>query len=82
MREKLLIIKEFPSFSPEIFKEIQNDDPMKTKQLEKGLGQLTDEGVCTTICNAPGNRKIIGTVGELQFGSDSIQTQTGIWSNL
>ena len=33
-----------PSFSPEIFKEVQNKDPMKTKQLEKGLLQLTDEG--------------------------------------
>ena len=39
--------KGIPSFSPEIFKEIQNDDPMKTKQLEKGLNQLTDEGVTT-----------------------------------
>ncbi|MBS1564065.1 MAG: peptide chain release factor 3, partial [Bacteroidetes bacterium] len=34
-----------PSFSPEIFKEVVNKDPMKTKQLEKGLLQLTDEGV-------------------------------------
>src|SRR6202048_3690370 len=34
-----------PSFSPEIFKEVVNKDPMRTKQLEKGLSQLTDEGV-------------------------------------
>jgi peptide chain release factor 3 len=34
-----------PTFSPEIFKEVVNKDPMKTKQLEKGLLQLTDEGV-------------------------------------
>ena len=59
--------KGIPSFSPEIFKEIQNDDPMKTKQLEKGLSQLTDEGVAQLFVMQPGNRKIIGTVGELQF---------------
>ena len=59
--------KGIPSFSPEIFKEIQNDNPMKTKQLEKGLRQLTDEGVAQLFIMQPGNRKIIGTVGELQF---------------
>ncbi len=59
--------KGIPSFSPEIFKEVQNDDPMKTKQLEKGLQQLTDEGVAQLFIKQPGNRKIIGTVGELQF---------------
>ena len=34
-----LNFKGIPSFSPEIFKEIQNDDPMKSKQLDKGLRQ-------------------------------------------
>ncbi len=56
-----------PSFSPEIFKELINMDPMKTKQLEKGIQQLTDEGVAQLFIQQPGNRKIIGTVGELQF---------------
>lgn len=56
-----------PSFSPEIFREIQNDDAMKSKQLEKGVQQLTDEGVAQLFTQQPGNRKIIGTVGELQF---------------
>ena len=56
-----------PSFSPEIFKELINKDPMKTKQLEKGIQQLTDEGVAQLFTQQPGNRKIIGTVGELQF---------------
>jgi peptide chain release factor 3 len=59
--------KGIPSFSPEIFKEIQNDDPMKSKQLEKGVKQLTDEGVAQLFVIQPGNRKVIGTVGELQF---------------
>jgi peptide chain release factor 3 len=56
-----------PSFSPEIFKEVVNKDPMKTKQLEKGLLQLTDEGVAQLFTQLNGNRKIIGCVGELQF---------------
>jgi peptide chain release factor 3 len=56
-----------PSFSPEIFKEVVNKDPMKTKQLEKGLLQLTDEGVAQLFSQYGGNKKIIGCVGELQF---------------
>jgi peptide chain release factor 3 len=56
-----------PSFSPEFFKEVVNKDPMKTKQLEKGLLQLTDEGVAQLFTQHNGNRKIIGCVGELQF---------------
>ncbi len=56
-----------PSFSPEIFKELVNNDPMKTKQLEKGIRQLTDEGVAQLFLQHNGQRKIIGCVGELQF---------------
>ena len=56
-----------PSFSPEIFKEVVNKDPMKTKQLVKGLMQLTDEGVAQLFTQFGGNKKIIGCVGELQF---------------
>ena len=40
---------------------------MKSKQLEKGIEQLTDEGVAQLFRLQPGNRKVIGTVGELQF---------------
>ncbi|MCC6185530.1 MAG: peptide chain release factor 3 [Chitinophagaceae bacterium] len=56
-----------PTFSPELFKELVNKDPMKTKQLEKGINQLTDEGVAQLFTQHGGNRKIIGCVGELQF---------------
>ena len=56
-----------PSFSPEMFKYIENADPMKTKQLEKGINQLMDEGVAQLFINQFNNRKIIGTVGQLQF---------------
>lgn len=62
-----MIYRGIPSFSPEIFKELINADPLKTKQLEKGIRQLTDEGVAQLFLMQPGNRKVIGTVGELQF---------------
>ena len=56
-----------PSFSPEMFKYIENDDPMRAKQLNKGIEQLMDEGVAQLFTNTFNNRKIIGTVGQLQF---------------
>ena len=56
-----------PSFSPEMFKYIENTDPMKTKQLNKGIDQLMDEGVAQLFVNQFNGRKIIGTVGQLQF---------------
>lgn len=64
---EVLQYKGIPSFSPEIFKEVINLDPMKSKQLEKGIEQLTDEGVAQLYRQNPGNRKYIGVVGELQF---------------
>lgn len=59
--------KGLPSFSPEMFKYIENTDPMKAKQLEKGIQQLMDEGVAQLFTNQFNGRKIIGTVGQLQF---------------
>ena len=56
-----------PSFSPEMFKYIENADPMKAKQLQKGIDQLMDEGVAQLFVNQFNGRKIIGTVGQLQF---------------
>lgn len=62
-----LHFKGLPSFSPEMFKYIENTDPMKSKQLEKGIHQLMDEGVAQLFVNQFNGRKIIGTVGQLQF---------------
>ena len=59
--------KGIPSFSPEIFMELENLDPLKSKQLDKGIKQLMDEGVAQLFIQQPGNRKIVGTVGQLQF---------------
>jgi peptide chain release factor 3 len=62
-----LHFKGIPSFSPELFRYIENGDPMKYKQLAKGIDQLMDEGVAQLFINKFSNRKIIGTVGALQF---------------
>ena len=59
--------KGLPSFSPEMFKYIENEDPMRSKQLNKGIEQLMDEGVAQLFINQFNQRKIIGTVGQLQF---------------
>ena len=64
---ELLHFKGIPSFSPEMFKYIENADPLKTKQLNKGIDQLMDEGVAQMFINQFSGRKIIGTVGQLQF---------------
>ncbi|MDP4266687.1 MAG: peptide chain release factor 3 [Bacteroidota bacterium] len=62
-----LNFKGIPSFSPELFREVINMDAFKSKQLDKGVRQLTDEGLAQLFIQQFGNRKIIGTVGELQF---------------
>ena len=59
--------KGIPSFSPEHFRYINNADPMKAKQLDKGIDQLMDEGVAQLFTLEMNNRKIIGTVGALQY---------------
>ena len=64
---EIMMYKGIPSFSPEIFMELENLDPLKSKQLEKGIRQLIDEGVAQLFIQQPGNRKIVGTVGQLQF---------------
>ena len=56
-----------PAFSPELFRELINKDPMRSKQLEKGIRQLTDEGVAQLFTQSMGNKKVVGCVGELQF---------------
>ena len=62
-----LSFKGIPNFSPEHFRYINNDDPLKAKQLAKGIDQLMDEGVAQLFTLTMNNRKIIGTVGALQY---------------
>jgi peptide chain release factor 3 len=62
-----LHFKGIPSFSPEQFRFINNANPLKAKQLNKGLQQLIEEGVAQLFTKEDNGRKIVGTVGALQF---------------
>ncbi|MCW5922032.1 MAG: peptide chain release factor 3 [Saprospiraceae bacterium] len=64
---EMLHFKGIPSFSPEQFRYVENADPMKQKQFAKGLDQLMDEGVAQMFTRQSDGRRIIGTVGQLQF---------------
>lgn len=64
---EILEFKGIPSFSPEHFRYVNNADPMKAKQLYKGLDQLMDEGVAQLFTLDLNGRKVVGTVGALQF---------------
>ncbi|MDR1339849.1 MAG: peptide chain release factor 3 [Prevotellaceae bacterium] len=64
---EIINFKGIPSFSPELFRYIENADPMKSKQLTKGIDQLMDEGVAQLFTLKINGRKIIGCVGMLQF---------------
>jgi peptide chain release factor 3 len=56
-----------PKFAPELFREAQLRDPMKQKQLAKGLKQLCDEGAAQLFRPVIGARWIVGALGVLQF---------------
>ena len=64
---EIMNFKGIPSFSPEHFRYINNADPLKSKQLEKGVDQLMDEGVAQLFTLEMNGRKVIGTVGALQY---------------
>lgn len=64
---EVLNFKGVPSFSPEHFRYVNNADPLKSKQLFKGLDQLMDEGVAQLFTLELNGRKVIGTVGALQY---------------
>ncbi len=64
---EIIHYKGVPSFSPEHFRYINNADPMKSKQLFKGIDQLMDEGVAQLFTLNLNGRKVIGTVGALQY---------------
>lgn len=56
-----------PHFAPELFKRIRLKDPLKTKQLQKGLQQLAEEGSTQVFFPINNNDIIVGAVGVLQF---------------
>lgn len=56
-----------PHFAPELFRRIRLKDPLKTKQLQKGLQQLSEEGSTQVFFPQKNNDLIVGAVGVLQF---------------
>ena len=56
-----------PSFAPELFRRAQLKDPLKMKQLQKGLSQLCEEGATQLFRPLKNNDLILGAVGVLQF---------------
>ncbi|PJA33091.1 MAG: peptide chain release factor 3 [Zetaproteobacteria bacterium CG_4_9_14_3_um_filter_53_7] len=56
-----------PNFAPELFRRIRLKDPMKRKQLHKGLIQLSEEGAVQVFKTNLGGDYILGAVGVLQF---------------
>ena len=56
-----------PNFAPELFKRIRLRDPLKMKQLQKGLIQLSEEGAVQVFRPLANNDLIVGAVGVLQF---------------
>ncbi|MBC7192241.1 peptide chain release factor 3 [Marinobacter sp.] len=56
-----------PNFAPELFRRIRLKDPLKSKQLQKGLIQLAEEGAVQVFRPLRNNDLIVGAVGVLQF---------------
>jgi peptide chain release factor 3 len=56
-----------PYFAPELFQAVTLRDPLRSKQLQKGLQQLGEEGAIQVFRPLLGNEVILGAVGALQF---------------
>ncbi|MDG1945095.1 MAG: peptide chain release factor 3 [Halioglobus sp.] len=56
-----------PHFAPELFRRIRLTDPMKSKQLQRGLQQLSEEGSTQVFAPITSTDLIVGAVGQLQF---------------
>jgi peptide chain release factor 3 len=56
-----------PHFAPELFKRIRLKDPLKAKQLQNGIRQLSEEGSTQVFFPFRNNDIVVGAVGQLQF---------------
>ncbi|MHB1530671.1 peptide chain release factor 3 [Acidithiobacillus sp.] len=56
-----------PYFAPELFRRVRLKNPLKAKQLQKGLQQLAEEGATQVFRRLQGGDPILGAVGSLQF---------------
>jgi peptide chain release factor 3 len=62
-----LAFKGIPYFAPELFRVARPRDPFKSKQLQKGLQELGEEGAIQVFETVLGNNLLLGAVGQLQF---------------
>jgi peptide chain release factor 3 len=62
-----LVFKGIPYFAPELFRSARPRDPMKSKQLQKGLQELGEEGAIQVFSARQGAQTLLGAVGRLQF---------------
>ena len=56
-----------PHFAPEMFRRVRLKDPLKSKQLNQGLTQLSEEGATQVFLPLDNNSMILGAIGVLQF---------------
>ncbi|MFA7503816.1 MAG: peptide chain release factor 3 [Burkholderiaceae bacterium] len=62
-----LVFRGIPYFAPELFSRARLRDPLRTKQLEKGLRELGEEGAIQVFESLIDNSLLLGAVGQLQF---------------
>ncbi len=62
-----LSFRGIPNFAPELFRRVRARNPLKSKQLDKGLRQLSEEGAMQVFFPRMSNDVVIGAVGMLQF---------------
>ncbi len=62
-----LVFTGIPNFAPEHFRRVRLKSPLKAKQLQKGVGQLVEEGAVQVFRPVSGSELILGAVGVLQF---------------
>jgi peptide chain release factor 3 len=72
---EMLKFKGVPNFAPELFRRVRARDPLRAKQLEKGLDQLAEEGASQVFKPLRNNDYIVGAVGSLQFDLVSFRLQ-------
>ena len=79
-QKEVLKFSGIPNFAPEIFRRAQIRNPMKTKALQKGLDQLTEEGATQLFRPLASNDLILGAVGILQFDvvAHRLQNEYGV----
>ena len=88
---EMLAFTGIPFFAPELFRSVRIKNPLKMKQLQKGLQQLGEEGAVQVFKPHSGADLILGAVGVLQFevvtarlaaeyGVEAVFDSASIWS--